>query len=166
MRISERDEQFRNFYLTQAPRLRRLAIMLTGDVERASDLTHDTLTKVYVKWPRIRDDEPGSYARTILVNACRTAHRRRLLEIRKTPRQPATVPDPTHSIDRALQIATALSALSPIRRAVILLRFYDDMTEQQIADSLNRPLNTVKSDLRRALETLRPMFGDEVREMR
>lgn len=163
MRINQRDKEFKIFYQAEAPRLRRLAIMLTGDVERASDLTHDTLTKVYVNWTRIRNDQPGPYARTILVNACRTAHRRRLLEFKNTPRRSPAVPDPADSIDRALQVATALSALSPVRRAVILLRFYDDMTEQQIADTLDRPLNTVKSDLRRALETMRPMFGDEAR---
>ena len=166
MRTRDRDVEFRTFYLAEAPRLRRLAIMLTGDVDRAADLTHDTLTKVYVKWSRIRNEDPGPYARTILVNACRSAHRRRMLELRKAQREPSSVPDPTHSIDQALQVATALAALSPIRRAVVLLRFYEDMTEQQIADTLQRPLDTVKSDLRRALDTLRPMFGDDVRETR
>ena len=166
MRISERDADFRTFYLTEAPRLRRLAIMLTGDVERAADLTQDTLTKVYLKWPRIQNEDPGPYARTVLVNACRSAHRRRMLELKKTPREISSVPDPTQSIDRSLQVATALAILSPIRRAVVLLRFYEDMTEQQIAETLDRPLNTIKSDLRRALEALRPLFGDEIRETR
>lgn len=166
MRTSSRDAEFRDFYLAEAPRLNRLAVMLTGDPQRAADLAQDALMKVYVKWPRIRNEDPGPYARTILVNLCRSAYRRKMLEVRKTPVHAGYIPDQSSRVDDALRVATALSALSPVRRAVILLRFYEDMPEQQIAAVLDRPINTIKSDLRRALETLRPMFGDDVRETR
>lgn len=166
MRTKDRDAEFKDFYLAEAPRLLRLAIMLTGDPERAADLSQDALIKVYTKWHRIRNEDPSPYARTILVNLCRSAYRRRMLEFRKTPIHAGHIPDQSNHVDDSLRVATALSALSPIRRAVILLRFYEDMPEQQIASVLDRPLNTIKSDLRRALETLRPMFGDDVRETR
>lgn len=164
MRTKDRDAEFKDFYLAEAPRLLRLAIMLTGDPERAADLSQDALIKVYTKWHRIRNEDPNPYARTILVNLCRSAYRRRMLELRKTPVHTGHISDQGNHVDDSLRIATALSALSPVRRAVVLLRFYEDMTEQQIASVLDRPLNTIKSDLRRALETLRPMFGDDVRE--
>ena len=166
MRTRNRDAEFRDFYLAEAPRLQRLAVMMTGDPERAADLAQDALIKVYTKWPRIRNEDPGPYARTILVNLCRSAYRRKMLEMRKTPMSSGYIPDQSSRVDDSLRVATALSALSPIRKAVVLLRFYEDMSEQQIATVLDRPINTIKSDLRRALETLRPIFGDDVRETR
>ena len=59
-------------------------------------------------------------------------------------------------------MAQALSVLSPIKRAVVVMRFYEDMSEADIARILDRPLNTVKSDLRRALVRLRPELGEGV----
>ena len=166
MRTRDRDAEFRDFYLAEAPRLQRLATMFIGDPDRAAEISQDALLKVYTKWGRIRNEDPGPYARTILVNMCRSAYRRKALEVRKTPMHAGYIPDQSSRVDDSLRVATALSALSPVRRAVILLRFYEDMTEQQIATVLDRPINTIKSDLRRALETLRPMFGDDVRETR
>jgi len=146
--------------------MKRFGIMLAGDAERGADLAQDALVKTYVAWPRIRNDDPGPYARRILVNLCRSAHRRRMLEMRKTPVPPRDVVDQGSKIDEALRVATALSVLSPVRRAVVLLRFYEDMTEAEIAQTLDRPINTIKSDLRRALEKLRPMLDDNIRESR
>ena len=163
MRTRDRDSEFREFYMFEAPRLRRLAVMLTGDVDRASDLSQDALMKTYVAWGRIRGEDPAPYAKRTLVNLCRNAHRRRMVELRRTPAPPKDVVDRGDGIEEALRVAAALSALSPIHRAVVLLRFYDDMKESDIALTLDRPLNTVKSDLRRALEKLRPML-DDVRE--
>lgn len=71
---------------------------------------------------------------------------------------PSTQPD----VAEALRIAEALAVLSPVRRAVIILRFYEDMTEHEIARVLDRPINTVKSDLRRALARLRSVLGEGV----
>jgi RNA polymerase sigma-70 factor (sigma-E family) len=166
MRTRDRDSEFRDFYVQEAPRLKRLGIMLAGDADRGADLAQDALLKTYVAWPRIRNDDPGPYTRRILVNLVRSAHRRRMLEIKKAPRPPRDVVDQGDRIDEALRVATALSVLSPVRRAVVLLRFYEDMSEAEIARTLDRPLNTIKSDLRRALEKLRPMLDDNVRESR
>ena len=166
MRLRDRDSEFKDFYRHEAPRLRRLALMLTGDPERASDLTQDTLMKMYTGWNRIRNDDPSPYARRVLVNLCRSAYRRRMLELRKTPTPPTDVVDKEGRVEEALRVAAALSVLSTIQRAVVLLRFYEDMTQPEIAQVLDRPLNTVKSDLRRALEKLRPMLDDNIRESR
>ena len=163
MRTRDRDTEFKDFYMYEAPRLRRLAVMLTGDADRAADLTQDALVKTYAAWSRIRGDDPAPYAKRVLVNLCRNAHRRRLVELRKAPTPPRDVVDRGDKVEEAMRVAAALSVLSPIRRAVVLLRFYEDMKESEIAVTLDRPLNTVKSDLRRALEKLRPMLED-VRE--
>ena len=166
MFIRDRDSEFKDFYMYEAPRLRRLAIMLTGDHERGSDLAQDALLKMYAGWSRIRNEDPSPYARRVLVNLCRSVHRRRMLELRKAPAPPLDVIDREDRIEEALRVAAALSVLSPIQRAVVLLRFYEDMTEQHISNALDRPLNTVKSDLRRALEKLRPVLDDNVKESR
>ena len=166
MRTRDRDSEFRDFYMQEAGRLRRLGIMLTGDAERGADLAQDALLKTYVAWGRIRRDDPGPYARRVLLNLVRSAHRRRLLEIKKAPQPPRDVVDQGTRIDEALRVATALSVLSPVQRAVVLMRFYEDMPEADIANALDRPINTVKSDVRRALEKLRPMLGGDVRESR
>ena len=164
MRTRDRDAEFKEFYMYEAPRLRRLALMLTGNTDAAADLAQDALVKTYGAWSRIRRDDPAPYAKRTLVNLCRNAHRRRMVELRRAP--VAAVPDVVDrgdNVEEAMRVAAALSVLSPIRRAVVLLRFYEDMKESEIASTLDRPLNTVKSDLRRALEKLRPMLED-VRE--
>lgn len=166
MRTRDRDAEFKDFYMYEAPRLRRLAVMLTGDADRAWDLAQDALVKTYTAWGRIRNDDPAPYAKRTLVNLCRNAHRRRMVELRKTPAPPPDVVDRGDNVEEAMRVAAALSVLSPIRRAVVLLRFYEDMKESEIAHTLDRPLNTVKSDLKRALEKLRPMLDDDVRETR
>ena len=166
MRTRDRDSEFKDFFVQEAPRLRRLAVMLTGSNERGSDLAQDALLKTYVAWGRIRGEDPGPYARRVLVNLCRSAYRRRMLELRKAPSAPRDVVDHEEGVEEALRVAAALSTLSPVRRAVVLLRFYEDMKESDIARTLDRPLNTVKSDLRRALDALRPMLEDDVRENR
>ena len=166
MRTQERDAEFRDFYSAHAGRLRRLALMMVGDQSRADDLAHDALLRCYVSWPRIRGDDPGPYVTRALVNLCRNAHRRRAVELRKPQRPPADVVDRSSHVDEALRVAAALSVLSPIRRAVVLLRFYDDMAESEIAAVLDRPLNTIKSDLRRALERLRPLLEESTKESR
>jgi RNA polymerase sigma factor (sigma-70 family) len=147
MRVRDRDAEFKDFYRQEAPRLRRLALMLTGDPERASDLAQDALIKMYTGWHRIRNDDPAPYAKRVLVNLCRSAYRRRMLELRKTPMPPTDVVDKEGRVEEALRVATALSVLSTIQRAVVLLRFYEDMTQSEIAQ-----------------EKLRPMLDDNIRE--
>ena len=160
MRTADRDREFRSFYIGEAPRLERLALMLTGDPERSADLAQDALLKAYRSWGRIRDDDPGPYVRKILVNLVRNQHRRSLLERRKREAPILVAGSHDRQVDEALTIAAALSVLSPVKRAAILLRFYEDMPEADIAQTLDRPLNTVKSDIRRALEKLRPLLQE------
>lgn len=166
MRTTERDAEFRDFYSAHVGRLRRLALMMVGDEARADDLAHDALLRCYVSWHRIRGDDPGPYVTRTLVNLCRNTYRRRALELRKPPPPPADVVDRSDRVDEALRVAAALWVLSPIRRAVVLLRFYDDLPENEIAAVLDRPLNTIKSDLRRALEKLRPVLDETTKESR
>lgn len=149
------------FYEAEADRLGKLALLLTGDRDRGDDLLQETLLRLYRAWHRIKRNDPGPYARQILVNVCRSNHRRRLIERRKGRADTTDVAfDETDRVGDTLRVTKALQSLSPVRRAAVVLRFYEDMTEPQIADILGRPLPTVKSDIRRSLERLRPLFED------
>ena len=139
-------------------------MLMTGEPDRAEDLTHDALLRAYKAWNRIKRDDPGPYVRQALVNGCRNHLRRRALELRKAPDPVTDYPDASPSLIEALRVAAALGTLSPVRRAVIVLRFYEDLPEAQIAEMLDRPLNTIKSDIRRALDQLRPALDESVKE--
>lgn len=160
MRMQQRDAEFKDFYSGEVARLRRLALFVSASPADAEDLTQEALLKAYTAWPRIRNADPGPYVRRTLVNLCRSHYRRKALERRKAPQPavPTMQPDPAE----AMRVAQALSVLSPIKRAVVVMRFYEDMSEADIARILDRPLNTVKSDLRRALVRLRPELGEGV----
>jgi RNA polymerase sigma-70 factor (sigma-E family) len=163
-RDRDRDEEFRAFYFSEVSGLRRLALLMTGDPHRAEDLTHDALLRAYKSWTRIRSDDPKPYVRKALINGCRNHLRRKAVEARKQPAPFGDSADQSPSLVEALRVAAALSRLSPVRRAVILLRFYEDLPEAVIASTLERPLNTVKSDIRRALQELKPILDESVRE--
>ena len=160
-RISNRDEEFRDFYFQQASRLKRLGLVLTADPVQADDLAQEALLRAYRSWDRIRDEDPGPYVRTTLINLYRTLLRRKIVE-RKHLQVAKAEPTPSHDhgIEQTMMVAAALRCLSPIRRATVVLRFYEDFTQAEIARILDRPVGTVKSDLHRALSRLRPLLDD------
>ena len=165
MTKTSRDEAFRAFFHAENERLERFATLLTGDPTQGADLAQEALVRVYTHWGRIRTGSPGAYARQIVVNLVRSAHRSRMRRGLKPV--PAWAGDegraaeaPSDRIADRVSIIEALKELSPVRRAVVLLRYYDDMSEHQIAEVLDRPLGTVKSDLHRALRRLRPLLED------
>lgn len=164
MSESKRDKEFKAFYLAEAERLRRLALFLTGEHTQAEDLAQEALVRTYKAWGRIREGDPGPYARRILVNLVRNAHRRRVVALRHLEkRAEKSVEAPDRAVEDWLHVAEALAELPPVRRAAIVMRFYEDLPERQIAEVLDRPLNTVKSDIRRGLQALRPLLVEKER---
>ena len=148
--------------------LLRTAVLLTGDHHRAEDLVQDALTKVAVRWRRLRDGNPEAYARQVIV-------RDNISWWRKHRREQVTdVPDRTDASDgyaaadtrRAL--ADALAALTPRQRAVVVLRYYDDLSERETADVLGVSVGTVKSQTHLSLRRLReaaPELADLLQEL-
>ena len=161
----DREQEFRAFFETQCDALRRLGTFLTGDPEQGAEFAQEALVRVYRHWGRIREQDPGPYARRVLVNLVRSAHRRKLVERKHLANVEHVVESENRQVDDWLRVSAALKTLPPMRRAAIVLRFYEDMPEADIARVLDRPLGTIKSDIHRGLAKLRPLLGEAEREM-
>jgi DNA-directed RNA polymerase specialized sigma24 family protein len=145
-----REQPLADLYRTRWPSMVRLATLLTGSQQRAEDLVQD----VFVRLHRRGDlgDTPTAYLRAAVVNACRSDARSRMRD-----RRPWTAGQPSWSRETVEWVD--LLALLPARaRAAIVLRYWLDLTDQQIADTLGCRPATVRSLLRRGLARLRPML--------
>ncbi len=157
--MKQQDEaEFSSFAAAQWPRLYRTAFLLTGDHQLAEDLAQATLTKVYLSWPRImRMDHPAAYARTIMTNQATSWWRRRSTsELPTEFYRDQLAPGFDDSVAESASVWDAVLALPARQRAVVVLRYYEDLTQAEIADVLGVAEGTVKSHLnsaRRALET-------------
>ena len=156
------DGEFGEFMHARWPVMVRLAYGLTGDQGHAEDVAQAAFARAYASWPRVsRSGDPDAYVRQIVVNENRNRFRRRRVTERLTGWPPesgiadgAGADATRHCDDRSVLIA-ALQRLGPRQRAVIVLRFWMDLTEHQTAAVLNCSVGTVKSQASRALATLR-----------
>jgi len=138
---------FDDLFTTERRPMTRLAFLLTGSEATAEEVVQDAFAQVYERWARL--DRPGGYLRTCVVNGARRAGKRRARDLR-------VVSSAEVSIDmEAREMLDALSRLRPEWRAVVVLRFYGDMGQEEIAEVLGMRLGTVKSSLHRALGQLR-----------
>lgn len=135
--------------------LLRTAWFLVGDAGRAEELTQQALVRTYVAWPRARRD-PLAYTRRVLVNLRTDTWRRRRRETLVNSRDlpDGLVPQDPGVEDRD-QLARLLEVLSARQRRVVVLRYFLDLSESEVADELNISVGTVKSTASRALAALR-----------
>jgi RNA polymerase sigma-70 factor (sigma-E family) len=151
-----RDETaFREFVEANGATLLHAARLLTGDSQRAEDLVQTALTKLYLKWGRAR--EPLAYARRVLMSTHIDSARRRWRGERPTERLPERAVDDEGLLasDQRDELRRSLRELSALERAVVVLRYYCDLSEKDTATSLRIPVGTVKSASVRALARLR-----------
>ena len=156
-------EDFEAWVHARSGAFARTAYLLTGDTHLAEDLLQDTLTRVADRWRRLsREGTPDAYARRVMHNLAIDAWRRR----RARPAEVITAEHPeldhgdAPDVERRLVLREALARLTPKQRAVLSLRFYEDLTEVQTAAVLGCSANTVKSQTRQALERLRVLAPD------
>ena len=161
--ISSGGDDFGAFAVSRWPGLVRLAFGLTGDRWAAEDLAQATLARAYVAWRRVsRADDPDAYLRRILVNTSNRRFRRhRVAEQPGDPPETA-VEGPADLVGERAALLAALRQLPPRQRAVVVLRYWEDLTDAQIAVTLGCSPGTVRSQLSRALAKLRenPVLGE------
>ena len=156
-------EDFSAFAASRWPGLVRLAFGLTGDRWMAEDIAQTALARAYVAWRRVsRADDPDAYLRRILINTANRRFRRR--RVAEQPGDPPETPvdGPADLVGERAALLAALRQLPPRQRTVIVLRYWADLTDTQIAAALGCSPGTVRSQLSRALARLRdsPALGE------
>ncbi|HET6154670.1 MAG TPA: SigE family RNA polymerase sigma factor [Marmoricola sp.] len=158
--MSSPDDGFTEFVEHSWPGLYRTAYLLVGERDLAEDLVQTALAKTFVSWGRVRDRAAaGVYARTVLVNTASSWFRRRAWSREIASASLPDEPFQSEQDDRPTLVA-ALRTLPPRQRAVVVLRFFDDLSVQQTADALRISTGTVKSQTTHALNKLRVALGD------
>jgi RNA polymerase sigma-70 factor (sigma-E family) len=140
---------FDEVYRRESVAMVRLAVLLVGRQDQAEEIVQDAFAQLFERWDDV--ERPGAYLRTCVVNGCRRVHRRRRQDDRVRAGMSGLLPTtlgPDHLTD-------ALAALPPRRRAAVVLRYYEDLSEAEIADALGVRPGTVKSLLHRGLAQLR-----------
>jgi RNA polymerase sigma-70 factor (sigma-E family) len=160
-RAAPRDAEFAEYMAARQPSLLRTAYLLTGDRHTAEDLVQTALAKLYLSWDRVqRRESLDGYVRRILVNEhnslWRRAWKRRETTVSQLPDQPATEAPAGRDADLWAFVQT----LPRKQRAVVVLRFYEEMSEAETAAALGVSVGTVKSQTSRALTSLRSRSGE------
>lgn len=154
-------DDFEEFARARTPHLYRTAWLLAGDRHHAEDLVQETLAKMFRAWRGLhRIDNPSAYAQTVLARTFISQRRRRSW----TEQPTAALPDRAdRQGDPALRLSlqNALAELSPLDRAVLVLRFFEDRSVEQVALDLGKNAGAIKARTSRALERLRAVLGDD-----
>ena len=156
-------EEYAALVAARAPALLRLAVMLTGSRHEAEDLLQATLARTQKHAGRIPDmDAPAAYLRRALVHEHISGLRRLSRRVRTASLDghDALVADASSAVDQRDATWRLLASLPRQQRAVLVLRFYEDLTESQAAAALGISPNTVKSQARVALQRLRELAPD------
>jgi RNA polymerase sigma-70 factor (sigma-E family) len=160
--VSDRDGEFTRYVEARGGALLRTAVFLcAGDRPAAEDLVQSTLVRAYVAWHRVRDEAArDGYVRRILV---RESYRR---PVRSMPvlGEPELL-DPHVSVEDRLDLFPLLAALPRQQRAVVVLRYYEDLSEREIADALGCSPGSVKRHASRALAALRGRLSEQTEEV-
>lgn len=149
------NREFAEWAASRQQALLRTAYLVTGDPHRAQDLVQDALTKVALRWSRLRSGDPEAYARRIVVRDNVSWWRRWRREVLAGPVPESAARVDGDEVERRLVLASALRRLTPKQRAVLVLRFYEDLTEAETAAQLGVSVGTVKSQCHAALARLR-----------
>lgn len=157
------DDEFSEFVLRTWPHLDRVALALTGSRHDADDLLQNTYTKAYKVWSKVVSMEhPEAYVRRILVNEStslwRRAWRRAERSTARLPETPTTAQEDAYAARDI--VWQAIQRLPAKQRAVLVLRYYEDLDVRETAEVLDISSGTVKSQCSVALGKLRLALGE------
>jgi RNA polymerase sigma-70 factor (sigma-E family) len=157
-------DEFHDFVAARRPALLRAAMLLTADRADAEDLLQSALTKTYLAWGRINDRSAlDGYVRRAMVNINISWWRRRKLEEYPTDELPdLPIADHTRRSDLRDGLERILGRLPARQRAAVVLRYYEDLSETEIAETLGVSVGTVKSTVSRAMAKLREEAAREI----
>lgn len=153
-------QSFEEYVRARTPALSRVAYLLTGDHHLAEDLVQQALLRVAGRWPAlVTRGDPDDYVRRVMYNQHVSWWRRRESPVVRGGEQPAagTVPDPGDAVVAALAVRQALARLGSRQRAVLVLRYFEDLSESRTAEIMGISVGTVKSQARDGLARLREL---------
>ena len=158
----DEEERFADFVRAHSATLFRTAYLMTGDYQRAEDVLQDSLVRICQRWSRIDQmASPLAYARTVVVNRAASWWRKK--SSREIPMLLHHDPAWGGHLDEVVEhqrVWQAVLALPPRQRAVMVLRYYEDLTEAQIAETLGVATGTVKSHSHAAHRRLLEVLGE------
>ncbi len=156
------DEEFNDLVHAIWPGLYRSAYLMLGDHQLAEDLAQTALAKTYASWGKVREPAAAAaYARVVMANTASSWFRRRSW---RNEHPTEALPDHARHTDPSDRpaVVDALRQLPPRQRAVIILRYYDDLNVRDVAEALGCSEGTVKSQTSAALSRLRALLGEAV----
>ncbi|MBN0048266.1 SigE family RNA polymerase sigma factor [Streptomyces actuosus] len=159
---AELENRFQEFVRARWSHLVRTAYLLTGDAHHAEDLTQTALAKAYRSWRRVaRADNPEAYVRRMLVSCNSDRFRKRRVQESLTAAPPdrAGSEEATSWAAERSALMTALAGLPPRQRAVVVMRYWEDLSEAEVAGVLGCSPGTVKSQASKGLAKLRTYPG-------
>jgi RNA polymerase sigma-70 factor (sigma-E family) len=158
--MGARDESgFDEFVAERSHDLLRTALLLTGDRGHAEDLLQTALVKAYRRWSTIGRDHRYAYVRRIVVTSAASWRRLRVTqEIVSLPAHDPAAPDSTDGVAARDDMQTALATLPRRMRAVLVLRYAEDLSEAMTAEALGCSVSTVRSQTQRGLARLRTVL--------
>ena len=153
--------EYVEYVTARIPALRRLAYLLTSDGHRADDLVQQTITKLFVKWQQAKKAEHlDGYVRTMLVRTFLSERRLRWARVRLFRDTPEPTPVEHDGIEDRQVVRAALARVPRHQQAVLVLRFFYDLSVDEVARMLGCTAGTVKSQTSRGLATLRGLLGE------
>lgn len=156
--------EFAEFVEARSTALHRAAYLMVGDVTLAQDLVQEALTKTYVAWPRLRDPRNAeAYTRKAITTTAISWFRRKGWSHERSTETLPERPHADHSaqVERSVWLWECLQRLPVRQRAAIVLRYYEDLTEAQTAETMGCAVGTVKSQVSAGLAKLRTQLGDD-----
>ncbi|CAM3429827.1 SigE family RNA polymerase sigma factor [Kibdelosporangium persicum] len=161
--MTDRDTAFADYFAARADAMRRTAYLLCGDWHRAEDLVQVAFTKLYLAWRRVtRHDALDAYARQTLVRTFLSERRLGWFRKESVTGDPADTPISTVGPEDRMVLHAALKQVPPGQRAVLVLRYWEDMSVEETAKTLKCSTGTVKSQAARGLQTLRDLLTDQM----
>lgn len=152
------EDSFEDFARANQRRLYRTAYLLCGEQESARDLTQTALAKIFQHWRRVSAaDHPEAYARTVLTRTYLAERRRRLRDL--LAHTPVEVPRASVGPELTVTLLASLAELPPRARAMVVLRYWEDLSVESVAELLRCSESTVKSQCSRSLSRLREQLG-------